>query len=415
MKNAPADNTPSDGGRGNSSTVRGDDIDRQSQQHRIRATLVSVATAFALTTVGGCGGGADSNSLSPTLTPVPSPPPVSTFSQSSYANYKQVALSPQVLPPGDNTVRAYGDFARNGRQDLFRAVLTYNVALPIAQATQSRFEFYAKQPDGSFILNTTLMPQTNGCLHPRKAIVADFNNDGRPDVFVACHGYDAPPFPGEKNKIALSQPNGTYAVTDASADVGFNHGASAADLNGDGKIDVVVVNNFDPDRAYTLLNDGTGHFTREVPSRLPAVIRNSGNYFSVELVDVNEDGKLDLLIAGHEFDAAPTSVFLNPGTNNFATASRVVVPPVANEGVVLDFTVTGTGTTRTLWMLRTSGGDGTFYQSRVIQKVSYPALTSSVVLNQRPARWVPWLIPARVNGTDIITSDDSANAISIPE
>ena len=78
------------------------------------------------------------------------------------------------------------------------------------------------------------MVQINGCIHPRKAIVADFNGDGRPDIFVACHGYDATPFPGEANKVVLSQPNGTYVTSNASADVGFHHGAAAADLNGDG-------------------------------------------------------------------------------------------------------------------------------------------------------------------------------------
>jgi hypothetical protein len=324
-------------------------------------------------------------------------------------------LAPQALPPGDNTVRAYGNFTGNGRLDMFRAVLTYDVSLPPAQATPSRFEFFAKQTDGSFLLNTVVMPQTNGCVHPRKAIVADFNNDGRPDVFVACHGYDAPPYPGETSKVVLSHPNGTYTVSDASTDVGFNHGASAADLNGDGKIDVVVVNNFDPDRMYTLLNDGTGHFVRETTSRLPASIRNGGSYFSVELVDLNEDGKLDLLVGGHEFQGAATAAFINPGSNNFAAVVASVIPSVPNEGVVLDFSVTGTGSTRTLWVLRTSGGDGTFYQSKVVQRVAYPALTSSVMFNQRPAQWIPWLIPAVVNGTNVITSDNLADSISLPQ
>lgn len=364
--------------------------------------------------LGACGGGGSTDAAARPPAAPAGPLPLAQTTTSSYANYKGIGLRPQTLPPGDNTVRAYGNFAGNNRLDLFRAVLTYNVSLPQSQATSSRFEFFAQQPDGSYSLSTAIMPQTNGCLHPRKAIVADFNNDGKPDVFVACHGYDAVPFPGERNKVVLSQSNGTYAVSDASIDVGFNHGASAADLNGDGLPDVVVINNFDSNRAYVLLNNGTGHFVRESTSRIPTAMQ-SGNFFSVELVDVNEDGRPDLLVGGHEFDNAKTSVFLNPGTNVFTSVAATVLPAVPNEGVVLDFTATGTGPTRTLWLLRTSGGDGTFYQSRVIQRIAYPSLASSIVLNQRPAQWVPWLIPATVNGVNIIASDNVGDGISVPQ
>ena len=409
-------------------------IAKPDQEIHVRNTAATLFAAFALTVVAamaGCGGGSGNNNggsnsgagsngaaagadIASPVTPPATQPLPSALATNSYANFKSIGLAPQTLPDGDNTMRAFGDFAGNGRLDLFRAVLTYDVGRPIAEATPGRFEFYNRQADGTFVRNTTLLPQSTGCLHPRKAIVADFNGDTRPDIFVACHGYDTVPFPGETNKIVLSQPGGGYVVRDASADVGFNHGAAAADLNGDGKIDVIVVNNFDPDRAYVLLNDGSGSFTRERTSRLPASIR-TGNYYSIELVDINEDGQLDLIMGGHEFDAAPTSVFINPGSNNFSAVSPTLIPPVANEGVVLDFTVTGTSSTRALWVLRTSGGDGSFYQSKVIQKVTWPGLASSVVLNSRPARWIPWLVPTTQNGVAVVASDNASDSTSVPQ
>lgn len=374
----------------------------------------ALSVLLTVAMLAGCGGGGGDTDTPSTTTPVVSLPSPTLF-ETSYANFKSNGLTPRTLPSGDNTMRAYGDFAGNGRFDLFRAIITYDVSQPVAQATPSRFEFYSQQADGSYALNTTLLANADGCIHPRKAIVADFNKDNRPDVFVACHGYDATPFPGETSKVVLSQSDGSYLISDASSDVGFNHGASAADLNGDGFIDVVVVNNFETNRAYTLLNDGTGHFVRETTSRLPASIQNGGNFYSVELVDMDEDGKLDLLLGGHELDTpvASTSIFLNPGSNDFSAVTPITVPAVANEGVVFDFTVTGTGSNRTLWVLRTSGGDGTFYQSKTVQKVSYPAMTSSVVLNERPAQWIPWLIPASVNGVTVITSDNLADGVSV--
>jgi hypothetical protein len=380
---------------------------------RMRVVMLMAASLAPLPWLVACGGGGggDAPASAPAAAPVP-PGPAPT--DTSYLHFKNAGLVPQTLPSGDKTVRAYGNFAGNGRLDYFRAVSTYDVTLPAAQATPGRFEFYAKQADGSFVLDTARLPVATGCVQPGKAIVGDFNGDGRPDVFVACYGYDAPPYPGERNKVVLSQPDGTYVISDASTDSGFNHGATAADLNGDGKLDVVVVNNFDADRAYTLINDGTGHFTREASSRLPTAIK-PGNYFSVELVDVNEDGWLDLVVGGHEYESAPTSVFINPGTNVFTSVAPTVVPPVANEGVVLDFTLTGSGSTRALWVLRTSGNDGTFYQGRALQKVAYPSMSATLPLNDRTLPWIPWLIPATVGGAAVVTSDNAAEAVSFPQ
>ncbi|MBL0172078.1 MAG: VCBS repeat-containing protein [Gemmatimonadaceae bacterium] len=70
-------------------------------------------------------------------------------------------------------------------------------------------------------------------------MVADFNGDGKPDVFFACTGHDVSPPPGENPRILLSQPDGTYSNTEIPNLVGFHHGGSAADLNGDGKPDVI--------------------------------------------------------------------------------------------------------------------------------------------------------------------------------
>jgi FG-GAP-like repeat len=73
----------------------------------------------------------------------------------------------------------------------------------------------------------------------RQIIIADFNGDHRNDIFVADHGYDAPPFPGHPNTVVLSTPDGK--LVDASADLppesGFSHSATAADVNGDGSLD----------------------------------------------------------------------------------------------------------------------------------------------------------------------------------
>ena len=259
-------------------------------------------------------------------------------------------------------------------------------------ATPSIFEFWRRQKDGTFVKDTKLLASSAGGIHPRKAIVADFNGDGRPDIFVACHGFDASPYPGGRNKIVLSQPDGTYVTQDASPDIGFFNSASSADLNGDGLPDVVVTNSSDPASAFVFINKGGGVFEREASARLPSSIGRK-NYFTVELVDVDSDGAIDAVLGGHEWEGAATVVLLNPGSSDFSKVSPVIIPAVPNKGVVLDFAVTGTGAARTLWVLRTSGGDGTFYQSRTVQKVLWPSLLSSLPLHERPAQWFQWIIP----------------------
>ena len=361
-----------------------------------------------------CGGGGDGGGQNDAgNTPPPSAP--GTVSGTSYENFKAVGLTPQALPSsraGVGVVRTYGNFSGSGRLDLFAASLTYSPGSSTpSSATPAIFEIWRKEANGSFTLHATI--PSSGCIHPRKAIVSDFNGDTKPDVFVACHGYDAPPFPGERNKIVLSQPGGGYVSQDASPDVGFFHGAASADLNGDGRPDVVVVDVRDAARAFVLLNQGNGTFARETPNRLPSL--GSGNYFTVELLDVDGDGSVDLALGGHEWEGAPTRIWLNPGTSNFSGVLPSTIPAVAGEGVVLDFTVTGSGSSRALWVLRTSGGDGTFYQSRTVQRVSWPSLSSSVPLQQRPGAWFQWLIPASVNGQSVVASEDAGAGVTVPQ
>lgn len=333
----------------------------------------------------------------------------------SYLNFKESGVAPLSLPdsiPVYNVLaRGYGDFyGRGAPTDMFAARVTYDVSRPQSEATMANYSFYRREGTTWVEDNSILAGAPTRCIHPRKAVVADFNADGRPDVFLACHGYDAAPYPGERSQIILSQPDGKYIVRDAT-DVGFWHGASAADLNGDGYPDVVLANTSVPDRAAVYLNNKDGTFTREASGRLPSL--GTGNYYSVELADVNEDGLPDLLLGGHEFDAAPTRVWINPGTSNFSAVTPVTIAAVPNEGVVLDFLLTGTGPTRTIWLSRTSGGDGTFYQSKVLQKFIWPTQASAVVSNTRPGSWVPWLIHYSRSGQTFVGSDDPRTPLEV--
>lgn len=366
------------------------------RSHRPVVWTTSFGLSLQVAACGGGGGGGDQ------ATP-PAPQQPIAVQATSYLNAKGVGFGNAKLSslPGSEA-HAFADFKRNGQYQLFMASLVYDPAKPQAQATKGEFRFYNQNADGTYTEDTTLLADHTGCIHPRKAIVADFNQDGRPDVFVACHGYDAAPFPGEKSAVLFSQTDGTYKTT-FMADAAFNHAAAAGDLNGDGYPDVVLVDNTVAQTPYVLINNKNGSFTKST-EWIPPGLKYSTT-FSVELVDFNNDGKLDLWIAGHEWEIEGSPrIYLNPGNGNFSAVTPTVLPAVANEGVLLDMVFHNNH----IYLLRSSGGDGTFYKSAVVQKVAYPGLQSSVVYNSNRVpfngqAWVPWMLV--VDGKLISTWD----------
>ena len=334
--------------------------------------------------------------------------PIPVF-KTSYENAKGYGLGRIKFSPitGPWAPPAWGaaDFSQRGVVDIFLAIGKYDTNLPYSQVNgvaqyQSDFMFYQRDAATGSL---TLKLKYKGCLNPRKAVVADFNNDGLPDVFVACHGYDAAPWPGEPNKLLLNDGKGGFAMTDVGA-AGFYHGAAAADVNGDGYPDIVVANIFDSAKVYFLINNKNGTFTKDT-TRLPSI---TANYFGVELVDANKDGVVDLLMGGDEsatgVDASPTQVLYGAGNGTFG-ATKTVIPPVAGQGNALDFTVVQNAAGQNvIYVSRTSdptSGQG-FYKTQVLQTFNLVTNISSVVQNQI-GTWVAWWLPTTQNGQNGVT------------
>lgn len=276
-------------------------------------------------------------------------------------------------------VVARADFQRNGSMSLFVAYATYDVSKPLADATSGRFEFWTGDAKTKIagLLNSEV-----GCMVPSSAAVADYNGDGRPDVFVACHGYDAAPFPGEKSYVVLSKADGTYASKPATDDVGFFHGASAADLDADGDVDVAVATGTNL-KAY--VNDGAGGFTLKSDA-FPMTTNKS--LYTVEVVDVDSDGKVDVLAGGHEYgtSAADTILLKNDGSGGFASVVPTVIPTVTDQTIVVGFAVVQ----KNVYVVRTrcdaacqagSVDPAHFYGTNYVQKVDLASMGSSEAYN----------------------------------
>lgn len=372
-------------------------------------TVISLLHACGGGGSGGGGGGSGPGGIPSEVPPGPVVAPASTAAkstdrnkagnlfQSSYENFR--AQGSQPMPGallGSSTARALGNFFGSGTAlsaGAFVSIANYNAQAPgatQASAKPSTFAFLRKNADGSYgAPDTTLWDgSSDGCSDATSTAVTDFNQDGKADLFVTCSGYPNNPWPGDTNRLVLSQPDGRYkiSVVEAGAEAGPTGlrpnfaSASAADLNGDGYPDVVLVSNF-ASPIVILYDPAKNNFTKEEGARANGL---SLSNFKVHLADADGDGTLDLLVGGDEttsYNPAKTQIFLNDGSNRFATEKPIVLPapPAGNtRAYVLDFLVTGTtAADRTIWVLRRNpnraGADGKPMSTigRDIQKVRW--------------------------------------------
>ena len=177
-----------------------------------------------------------------------------------------------------------------------------------------------------------------GGVHPRKALPGDFNGDGRPDVFVLGHGYDHPPFPGEAPYAILSSASGYVQAEGLDSIIGFHHGGASADMDADGDLDVFVADSFGG--PFFLLNDGAGSFTMD-RARIEGIGPHEG-IFTAELVDVDRDGYVDLLAAGHENEDFSTRILWGDQSGVFRTLRQTILPAIPGHGIVVDIDVADT-------------------------------------------------------------------------
>ena len=163
------------------------------------------------------------------------------------------------------------------------------------------------------------------------ALASDFDNDGYPDIYVAC---DSRP-----SLLYHNRHNGTFEEIGVMAGVALSDagqeqagmGVTAADYDEDGFIDIAKTN-FSDDVPNLYHNNGDGTFTDRVyESGLGGHTQYLG--WGIEFLDADNDGRKDLLaVNGHvypEVDKSPLNYkyrqprlfFWNTGTGKFKDMS----------------------------------------------------------------------------------------------
>lgn len=178
----------------------------------------------------------------------------------------------------------YTDLTGDGKKDLY----TYYLKAP--WPTNARglnfFSEYEKQP--------STYDLQYGLTQVRKCVISDINNDKFNEIVLFSSGYDGMPFPGDS--IGIFYPR-KLQYQYLAKEIGYFHGGATGDINNDGLIDIVAYSGGSaiiPVHPVAYINKGNDVFT--LTNTIFKGFDNQDNFYTVELFDVNKDGKLDLVL-----------------------------------------------------------------------------------------------------------------------
>ncbi len=193
---------------------------------------------------------------------------------------------------------------------------------------------------------------------------ADVDNDGIPDLIVAC---------GRRLTVYLGVGNGTFLVGNSYEITSDAISIKVADMNGDGNLDIVIVgssNDFSPGYITVLLGNGDGTF--QSSSTRFFVQQNPSD---LALADVNRDGVPDAIVANE--GSSSVSVLFGNGDGTFQTQQVFATDPGPTSIAVGDFITQGTtdivtGTNSGRLDIFRGNGDGVFQPIAMYPEGSVP-------------------------------------------
>jgi FG-GAP-like repeat/FG-GAP repeat len=236
---------------------------------------------------------------------------------------------PSGLPPSAAPPQAFAQLTSGGylflqRSDLFGPPGANESAIYTMQFTSAL----------SLVSQSTITLATSGIAST--LALTDVNGDGVPDIVARATYASVQTIQVLLGKGGTSfQSPVSYPVSELSI-----QGVALADVNGDGKLDIVIVGSGPTGpqgEASVLLGNGDGTFQTEKV----VLTSNAGNFLAIAVADLNGDGKPDLAITVDNAASQTTVlVALGNGDGTFATP---VSYPSGGSGSIAIADVNGDG------------------------------------------------------------------------
>ncbi len=206
----------------------------------------------------------------------------------------------------------FADLNNDGYQDAYFANQPIGVNI---QAGKNRI--YRNEGSGFFTDVTEGFGIPDNYSYSRGAIALDMNNDGYLDLYTVNWG--------SQNETYINDGTGKMNRSDRGADgpvgdVTAQQGVTAADVDNDGDIDIYVCQRDAENLLY--INDGTGNFDDDAADR---GVNVDGLSHGATFADIDIDGDMDLFVVNYSSsgsaDLPLLSVFINNGNGFFTDKS----------------------------------------------------------------------------------------------
>ena len=189
-------------------------------------------------------------------------------------------------------------------------------------------------------------------LVPGTVVTGDFNNDGILDVAVGNYGIS----------VYLGKGDGTFSAPIVTSSTVYLGEIWAADVNGDGKLDLLASTLPDYSSTMLFLGNGDGTLTQQ-NTYIDGLLQAVGDW--------NGDGKLDIVV--ENYDLGYSVVYLGDGTGGFNQSGSIGTYENAPGGIAAVGDFNGDGKLDLGFpgvQVALGNGDGTF-QNLVYYQVPY--------------------------------------------
>lgn len=215
--------------------------------------------------------------------------------ENRYNDFSQQPLLPQWFSR-EGPALAKGDINGDKLEDLF-----------VGGAKGQAAALFIQQRGGGFRKMNVPSLAKDAAYEDIVAAFIDADADGDNDLFVGSGGYELQP--GDsllQNRLYINNGSGgfTRSKNALPTDTINDNSVTVADFNGDGYADIFNGGFCTPGKypetsgSQLLINDGKGRFVNQTASWLKDLDKNA-LITSSAAADVNKDGKMDLVLAGH--------------------------------------------------------------------------------------------------------------------